>query len=163
MTIADIALHMIHLSRGNRQDIQHFLKVYAYAKTIGELEGLDPDAQWGLEAAALLHDMGRPLCKEKYGSTAGPLQEREGAILAEVFLKEGGVPEAQAQRVVFLVGHHHSPAGADGLDYQILLEADYLVNAAEKNLTQENLRAALEDLFRTPTGIALLKSVFSLQ
>ena len=32
---------MIDFYRGNRSDVRHFLKVYAYAQTIGLLEGLD--------------------------------------------------------------------------------------------------------------------------
>jgi hypothetical protein len=44
-------------------------------------------------------------------------------------------------RVAFLVGHHHTFTGVDGIDWQILLEADYLVNASESGTAVECIRA----------------------
>ena len=41
MTVSEWIKKMIVYSGGNRHDIAHFLKVYAYAKTIGECEHLD--------------------------------------------------------------------------------------------------------------------------
>jgi HD superfamily phosphodiesterase len=38
--------------------VNHLLKVYGFAKTIGEREGLDADTQEILEIAALTHDIG---------------------------------------------------------------------------------------------------------
>ena len=63
------------------------------------------------------------------------------------------------ERVVYLVGHHHTYGEVDGPDYQILLEADYLVNADESNYSQEKICSAMERLFKTATGTALLKSI----
>lgn len=40
MTIAQILNKMIAASNGNIHDIDHLLRVWAYARTIGELEGL---------------------------------------------------------------------------------------------------------------------------
>ena len=40
-------------------------------------------------------------------------------------------------RVAYLVGHHHSPEQIDGIDYQILIEADYIVNASESGYSQQ--------------------------
>ena len=40
MEIAEIARQMIDYSQGNLHDINHFLKVFAYAKIIAECEGL---------------------------------------------------------------------------------------------------------------------------
>ena len=34
-------------------------------------------------------------------------------------------------RVAYLVGYHHSPEQIDGIDYQILIEVDCVVNASE--------------------------------
>ena len=53
--------------------IQHFTKVHSYAKLIAESEGLDPHTVEVLEAAALVHDIGIPLCNQKYGRHPGPL------------------------------------------------------------------------------------------
>ena len=41
MIVSAAIQRMIGFYRGNCHDINHFLKVWAMAKTIGELEGLD--------------------------------------------------------------------------------------------------------------------------
>ena len=43
MTVAQIMEKMISFSEGNIHDIDHFLRVWSYAKTIGEIE--NPYAQ----------------------------------------------------------------------------------------------------------------------
>ena len=75
-SIAQLTRRMIAFSEGNLHDISHFLKVWGYAKTIGELEHPDDRTQFILEVAALTHDIACPLCREKYGNTAGALQEK---------------------------------------------------------------------------------------
>ena len=159
--VAEIVAQMIEYSNGNVHDIQHFIKVWGYAKTIGELEGLDASAQLVLEAAAITHDIACPLLRQKYGSAAGHLQEKEGPALAAAFLRHTGLTQQQIDRVAFLVGHHHT-YGELGQDHQILVEADYLVNAEENGYPPENLRNVCGQIFRTQTGIRLLKAIFSL-
>ena len=124
MTIAQIMEKMIAFSEGNIHDITHLSCVWTYAKTIGELEGLDADTQFILEVAAITHDIACPLCRKKYGNTDGKYQEQEGAPLVREFLADTGMTAEQIDRVVYLVGHHHSPAQIDGIDYQILIKAD---------------------------------------
>ena len=160
MNIGEITRKMIESSRGNHRDINHFLKVCAYARAIGLAEGLEARTQRVLEIAAVLHDIACPLCREKYGQAAGHLQEVESPALLADFLADAGLTEAEYRRVVFLVSHHHTCEGVEGLDWRILLEADYLVNADEGNASAEAIRRARERVFRTPTGIALLESVF---
>lgn len=98
MTIAQILNKMIAASNGNIHDIDHLLRVWAYARTIGELEGLDPETQYLLEVAAITHDIACPLCREKYGNTNGKYQEQEGAVLVRSFLACTGMTEAQIVR-----------------------------------------------------------------
>ena len=160
MNIGEITKKMIEYYNGSLHDINHFLKVHAYAKTIGECEGLDELTQTSLEVAAILHDIACPLCREKYGHADGAHQEKEGPALAIQFLKGSGLPQVCVGRVVYLVGHHHTPEKVDGPDYQILLEADYLVNADEGNYTREHMEQTLNTMFRTPTGKALLQSMY---
>ncbi|WP_325199565.1 HD domain-containing protein [Oscillibacter sp.] len=162
MTISEIMLKMIAYSQGNHHDINHFLKVYAYAKTIAECEGASPFQQQTVEIASILHDIACPLCRKKYGNTHGKRQEAEGVPLAEEFLKDSGVSNDVRERVVFLVGHHHTIDEVDGLDYQILLEADYLVNAEEAGYPAENVQHAEKTLFKTSTGRSLLQEVYQL-
>lgn len=160
MKIAKLTEKMIKFYNGNLHDINHFLKVYAYAKTIGECEGLGKLDQLSLEAAAILHDIACPLCREKYGCADGAHQEQEGPALAVKFLKSSGLPQACVGRVIYLVGHHHTPEEVDGPDYQILLEADYLVNADEGKYIREHIDKAYHTMFKSPTGKALLQSIY---
>lgn len=162
MTISELIRKMIAYSEGNLHDIAHFLKVYAYAKTIGECEHLDEDTQLTLEVAAVLHDIACPLCREKYGNTEGKYQEKEGAVLAADFLKDTDFSEELIRRVSYLVGHHHTLTGIDGMDYQILIEADYLVNADESRYDKDNIRNMYEKVFRTQTGKELLREIYAL-
>jgi len=64
------------------------------------------------------------------------------------------------ERVLYLIARRRTPEAADGPDYQILLEADYLVNASEGGFSQEDIRSTLDNIFKTTTGRALLKSVY---
>ena len=85
MITATAIQRMIEFYKGNLHDINHFLKVWAMAKTIGELEGLDAHAQSVLELTAVVHDIACPLCREKYGSASGKNQELESPPLVEAF------------------------------------------------------------------------------
>ena len=78
MTIAQVMQKMISFSEGNIHDIDHFIRVWTYAKTIGELEHLDQKTQYILEVAAITHDIACPLCRENYMSMQHSLPfERE--------------------------------------------------------------------------------------
>jgi adenosyl cobinamide kinase/adenosyl cobinamide phosphate guanylyltransferase len=90
MTIAEMMEKMIVLCDGSLHDINHMIGVWTYARTIGQLEKLDQETQYILEAAAITHDIACPLCREKYGSTNGKHQEREGEVLVRAFLADKG-------------------------------------------------------------------------
>ncbi|MGM9935306.1 MAG: HD domain-containing protein [Clostridium sp.] len=160
MKVSEIVTKMIDYSNGNLHDISHFMKVYGYAKTIGECENLDENTQNVLEVAAIVHDIACPLCREKYGNTNGAYQEKEGEILTAEFLKDTGYSQEFINRVVYLVGHHHTIKDIKGLDYQILIEADYLVNADESSYSKENIKNTMKKVFKSKTGISLLKSIY---
>ena len=81
MKISDAIEKMIAFCNGNLHDINHFLKVWAFAKNIGELEGLDAHTQETLELTAIVHDISCPLCREKYGNVDGKNQEKESVPL----------------------------------------------------------------------------------
>ena len=160
ITIAQLMEKMIAFSEGNIHDIDHLIRVWAYAKTIGELEGLDQDTQYILEAAAITHDIACPLCRRKYGSTNGKLQEKEGDPLVRDFLSGSGMTEAQISRIAFLVGHHHTFRDIGGMDHQILIEADYIANASENGYSNENISNFMEKIMKTRGGKQLLVDVF---
>ena len=160
MTVSEIMEKMICYPDNTLHDIAHFIKVYSFARTIGQLEQLDDKTQMTLEIAAIVHDIACPLCREKYGNTNGVHQQEEGMILAKKFLADKDLPDDMVDRVVYLVGHHHTFKNVDGIDYQILLEADYLVNADESNYPEESNYNFLKNVFRTKTGIELMESMY---
>lgn len=162
MTSTDILLKMIDFSDGNLHDIAHFMKVHGYAQAIAKAEGLDKDTVEFIEVAALVHDIACPLCRLKYGNTNGKYQELEGIELTKEFLKDTGYSDKFIERVAYLVGHHHTLNAIDGIDYQILIEADYLVNADESKYSKENIANMAEKYFKTKTGLAMLKSIYKL-
>ena len=161
-TISQLMEQMIVFSNGNLHDITHFITVWTYAKTIGELEGLDADTQYLLEATAIVHDIACPFCREKYGRADGKLQEKEGSSIVRAFLADSGMTEAQKERIAYLVGHHHTLTGIDGMDYQILIEADYLVNASEKTYSPANVQNFMNTSMKTESGKKLAKALFRL-
>lgn len=161
--VSEIMQKMITYSDGNLHDISHFLKVYAYARTIGEQEQLLPDVLKTLEIAAILHDIACPLCREKYGNTNGKYQEVEGEPLARELLKDTGVSDEMTNRIAYLVAHHHTYTDIDGPDYQILLEADFLVNADESHMTSHAIENAKNSFFSTKTGTKLLDDIYQLE
>ena len=63
-------------------------------------------------------------------------------------------------RLSYIVSNHHTITGIDGIDYQIMIEADYLVNADESNFSGNNVRNMLEKVFKTETGKFLLQSMY---
>lgn len=154
---------MIAYYSGDPKRIQHFLKVYQFAKMIGQEEQLDEDTQNILETAAIVHDIGIKAAQEKYGSCGGRLQEQEGPALAEKMLLELGYGQEIVSRVSYLVGHHHTYTGVDGMDYRILLEADFLVNLFEDAMGDEAVAKAYKNVFRTETGKRICREMFGME
>lgn len=151
---------MIDFYQGNVGDINHFLKVYAFASAIGRLEALPEAEQETLELAAIVHDIACPLCREKYGDTDGKHQEMESEALLKKFLEEFHLPAEAEERVIYLVTHHHTYTGVDGMDYRILLEADYLVNAGESEKWASRMEQFRANVFRTASGLRFLDSIY---
>lgn len=108
MIVSTAIQKMIEFYKGNRHDVNHFLKVWAMAKTIGELEGLDRHTQEVLELAAVIHDIACPLCREKYGDTDGKHQELESPALVEAFFTELPAARPDVDRISWLAAHHHT-------------------------------------------------------
>ena len=160
MDINKVTTAMIDYYQGQPKRIQHFLKVHAYAKLIGEQEGLDKEILDILEVAALAHDIGIKISEEKYNSSAGKYQEVEGPAVAQQMLEDLQYDKAKTDRVCYLIGHHHTYDQIDGIDYQILVEADFLVNLAEEQSSRETIESVKGKIFKTKTGIWLINKIF---
>ena len=158
--VALVERDMIAYFAGDARRINHFLKVYGYAKTIGELEGLDRVTQQTLEIAALTHDIGIRESERKFNSASGDLQQREGPGEARKLLEPLSIDPAVVDRVCWLIAHHHTYQAIDGMDYRILVEADFLVNIFEDALPPSAIRQAEERVFRTGTGIVFLHNLY---
>ena len=140
--------------------INHFMKVFAFAKTIAEGEQLDDYSRNLLEVAAVVHDIGIKLSEQKYNSSAGKYQELEGPAEAERLLRQLGFSEEFIDEVEFLVGHHHTYNGINSLPYRILVEADFIVNLYEDNASLSTVQKAYDKIFRTDTGKRLIEKMY---
>lgn len=177
-----LQLEMLAYYAGDPKRAQHFLKVHAFARTLAIGEGLDSETRFILEAAALTHDIGIRAADEKYGYNTGKLQEEMGPAPAEEMLKKLGFAEDVRKRVCWLIAHHHTYTDVVGVDYQILLEADFFVNtyeeAAGKGLdmakawdTESEIAVAMHrdaeagyrNIFVTETGKKLFAQMFALE
>ena len=151
---------MTSFYKGNYHDVSHSLNVWALAKAIGEQEGLDNETQKLLELEALSHDLACPLCREKYGNTNGKKQELESAPILRRFFDQFSLPEEDLNRIVQVVSVHHTYEPVIGTDHQILLEADYLVNAAEGKRPVPAILSTGKKIIRTESGKRFLYAMF---
>jgi len=140
--------------------VNHFLKVFSFAKSIGELEKLNEDTQNILEVAAITHDIGIKISEEKYSSSAGNYQEIEGPPVAREMLSKFKFDDKIIDRVCFLIGHHHTYNKMDGIDYQILIEADFLVNIYEDEIKIPQIKTIKEKYFKTKSGTEFLINLY---
>ena len=146
-------LEMISYYSGDPKRIQHFTKVHSYAKLIGEREQLSPEELYILEAAAYTHDIGIKPAEEKYGSSAGKLQEQEGPAVARGMLMRLGFAENVIERVCYLIGHHHTYTGIEGGRPDG--DGGFMPDKAA-------VETAYQRIFATETGKWICRSMFAL-
>ena len=151
---------MIDYNYGCPELINHALNVYAFAKGIGEREAIGADKLEILETAAVLHDIGIRISEQKYQSFNGKYQQIEGPPIARGILEPLGFSPELIDRVCFLIAHHHEYDAIDDVDYQILVEADFLVNIFQERMDDDGIRAVRENIFRTKAGIEFLDNLF---
>jgi hypothetical protein len=151
---------MIDYFAKDAKRIQHFVKVHSFARLIGQMEGISPEELVILEAAAYVHDIGIKTAEELYKTSSGKLQEELGPEQAEKILSRCGFAKDQIERICYLVGHHHTYTGIDGIDYQILVEADFLVNLYEEEEPSSAVEAAYRSIFKTESGKGICRSMF---
>lgn len=158
--IGQIIQEMIEYETGVPHRINHFLKVYGFAKAIGEQEAIDLETQQILEVASVMHDIGIKISLEKYDSSSGHYQEIEGPPKAKKILKKYGFKEEFIERVCFLIGHHHTYDNISKIDHQILVEADFLVNIYEGKKKKDEIKSIKDKIFKTKTGKDYLNRMF---
>ena len=163
MKIEKLFTEMYRYYSGEPDRIQHLIKVHSFASQIGREEGLEERTLQILEMAAIVHDIGIKKSFEKYGSYNGEYQELEGPPEAKAILEKLDYPSDIIERVCYLVGNHHSFFQIDGADYQILIEADFLVNMHEGSMSKDAILSVMRDIFRTETAKEICKLMFQIK
>lgn len=154
--LAQTALAAIKYDAGDYRRIEHFIKVHGYAEIIGKSEELDGRTQEMLEASAYLHDIGIKISEEKYNSSSGYYQQIEGPAIAEEILSKIGYDKEFIDRVCYLISRHHKYNNIDGMDCQILIEADFIVNVIEGDVKRDTVSDIRSKIFKTKAGVEIL-------
>ncbi len=116
-----------------------------------------------METAAIVHDIGIKESEAKYGDILGKHQEELGPAIAEEMLAKLGYDKKVIERVSYLVAHHHTYNNIDDIDYQILVEADFLVNIHENYNPYKSAAEAYNRIFKTNTGKKLYKIMYGIK
>ncbi len=151
---------MIEIFGNDKKRIDHAVKVYGYASAISELESLDPETGEIIAITAILHDIGIKECERKFNTSAWKCQETEGPPMARDILRKLQVSEDIIERVCFIIGHHHSFEYIDGMDFQVLIEADFIVNATEKDLDKNTAMDFVDRYFKTASGKKIIETMY---
>jgi len=143
----------------DRRRMDHALRVLDHARAIMAQEGGDPRV---VVAAALLHDIGIPAAERKHASAAPPYQETEGPPIARRILEDLGFDARTIEQVCRIVGSHHSGGVTDSTEFDIVWDADHLVNMEESDRPRScgaDIVGRLERVFRTAAGRARARIV----
>ena len=138
------ALEMKRYLGGNAEDVQHFVRVYTLARSIGELERLGDDEQESLELASIVHGV----------SGSDPAAE------ARELLRTCHIEEDVIMQVCHIVENKDNLEHISSLEHQIFVEARMIVQFKEDNTPAEKIVAKAEKVFITNTGKLFLKRAF---
>ena len=140
--------------------VNHALKVAQYAEEILKIEGGHPLVVLG---AAYLHDIGIKQAEEKYGSASVEDQEKMGPDIARDILNRLNVQRGIVEEICDIIGHHHHPRKTETLNFQILYEADWLVNVEDNGFSKDpkKLEEIIDKNFKTVTGKKFAKEIYS--
>jgi len=142
--------------------INHAKKVLDFAEELLKQEKAD----WHIVVpAAILHDVGIKVAEEKYGSSAGHYQEKEGPEAARKILSKCGIKKEDIEEICAIIAHHHTPGKIDTLNFKVLYDADWLVNLKDEVDTKdkEKLKAIIDKVFLTNTGRKLAEKIYWLE
>jgi len=140
--------------------INHALKVNDFARLIAHESGIDKETRQVIKIAALLHDIGIKEAERKYNSSDSRYQEQEGPAVARAILEPYHLDEKLVDRICYIIGNHHTYTKIDGTDFQILVEADFIVNIYEDGMKPEVIRSIRKKIFKTEAGTRLLEGMY---
>ncbi|NLM67345.1 MAG: HD domain-containing protein [Enterococcus sp.] len=159
-TVGNIIEKMIRYFGTDVRRINHALKVFGFASCIARKEKLTDNEILIVDIVAILHDIGILEAEKKYNSSGGKYQEIEGPAIAREILSDEDLNLKTLDRICFIIGSHHSYQKIDGLDFQIVVEADFLVNIYEDEMTKHTIDSVRNKYFRTQTGRSMIESIY---
>ncbi|MCW0484712.1 HD domain-containing protein [Gaoshiqia sediminis] len=160
MIVTKTLMRMVEFFGADVRRINHALKVHSFARLIANQENITGTELNIIELSAILHDIGIPAAVQKYQSSAGKYQEIEGPPIAREMLMHLGASPETIYRICYLIGNHHSYTKIDGIDFQILVEADFLVNIFEDKMNAATVSVIRQKYFKTRTGVRLLEQIY---
>jgi hypothetical protein len=156
----DVMKKMIDYFQGDVARINHALKVMDFAQIIACDENLDRITYEIIIYTAILHDIGILEAEKKHGSSTGKYQEIEGPFIAREILLDLEISDEIVDRTCYITGNHHSYTKIDGMDFQIVVEADFLVNIFEDDLSRDAVESIEKNIFKTETGKKLIRTMY---
>jgi HD superfamily phosphodiesterase len=158
--IAEIVAEMMHRNQGDIRRIEHSLKVFSYAQTMGRLEELSEEHQQILEVTAILHDIGIHVAEANNNTSTAKLQELLGPPVAREIMEKLELPFSISERVCFIISKHHTFTAIDDIVFQLLVEADFLVNSVEDKMNKKEINTFAGKIFKTKSGLHFLNLLF---
>jgi HD superfamily phosphohydrolase YqeK len=155
---------MKQLFGDDNRRVNHALKVLRFSEEILQGENIVGEMAETVVLTAVLHDIGIHEAERKYNSNSGTYQEIEGPPVANRILHEIGINDLIIQRVCYIIGGHHTPSKVDDVDFQIIWEADLLVNIEEDGLVDDknvNLDRIISKNFKTTTGKRIAEALYT--
>ena len=156
----DLLTLMINYNSPDVHQINHAIKVYVYGRIIAESEKCNSEVLERISYATIFHDIGIHHAEKKYGSSAWNYQELEGPGVFEEIVKDRKIDTVLLERVKYLIGNHHTYSKIDDIDFQILVEADLIVNIGEKKLDKKAIQSIKSKVFKTRRGNELLEEMY---
>lgn len=139
--------------------INHAKNVLNFAEELLRQE----EADWHIVVpASILHDVGIKVAEEKYGSSVGHYQEKEGPEVARKILLKLSLKKEDIDEICQIIAHHHSPGKINTQNFKVLYDADWLVNLKDEVDTKDKikLKAIIDKIFLTPTGKILAEKMY---
>lgn len=143
----------------DKKRIEHAKKVMQYAEEILRREKAD----WHIVIpTSILHDVGIKAAEEKYKSSAGNYQEKEGPAIARKMLLGVGFKKEDIDEICEIIAHHHSPGKVNTQNFKVLYDADWLVNIKDEVKTDDEveIKKIINKIFLTKTAKGMAEEMF---
>jgi putative nucleotidyltransferase with HDIG domain len=160
LLVERVPIEMKRYFESDFKRIGHATKVARYAEKICKEEEAHPVVT---TLSAYLHDIGIKVSERKYNSSAPKYQHVEGPPVAREILTRLGAEEGIINEVCDIIGHHHSPRQEETINFNVIYDADLIVNLEEKQKespsSPEHLAKIIEKSFLTKSGQELARKV----